>query len=54
MIALLRKLFAPKPERHYPRTTRHRNEQAFCACGYTSPWDYDLRKHFEQTGRIGK
>lgn len=51
MVALLRRLFGRR-ERHYPLATAdiHRT----CKCGYRSPWDYDLRKHFEETGRIGK
>lgn len=53
MIALLRKLFAPKPQRHYIANDDDDPRPAFCACGYHSVWDYNLRKHFEETGRIG-
>lgn len=54
MIALLRKLFAPKPERHYLARTWPGVSLDVCACGHSSPWDFNLRKHFEETGRIGK
>jgi hypothetical protein len=51
MIGLLRRLFN-RPERHYPLGTA--DIQLVCKCGHSSPWDYNLRTHFEQTGRIGK
>ena len=54
MIALLRRLFAPKPERHYPISWTRNVSQAVCSCGHSSVWDYDLRTHFQETGRIGK
>ena len=50
MSKLLRRLFT-KPERHYLTAG---SQWTRCACGFRSPWDYDLRKHFEETGRIGK
>lgn len=53
MIALLRRLFAPKHQRHYIDSTPPFSP-AVCACGHTSYWDYDLRTHFQETGRIGK
>lgn len=54
MIALLRRLFAPKPERHYRDHRENNASSDLCVCGYHSPWDYDLRTHFQETGRIGK
>lgn len=53
MITLLRALFNRR-ERHYRFRGAHNASSALCVCGYHSPWDYDLRKHFEETGRIGK
>ena len=53
MIALLRRLFT-KPERHYINDIPFPGGACICACGFRSVWDYDLRKHFEETGRIGK
>lgn len=53
MIALLRRLFAAKPQRHYPDGAI-KLAQRVCKCGHHSAWDYDLRRHFEETGRIGK
>jgi len=52
MIALLRRLFT-KPERHYIAASGSYTH-AVCVCGHESVWDWDLRKHFEETGRIGK
>lgn len=54
MIALLRRLFAPKPERHYPDSWAYPKSGMVCKCGYHSPWDYGLRTHFQEQGRIGK
>lgn len=53
MIALLRRLFN-RPERHYISNDDDDPGWARCACGFSSGWDYNLRKHFEETGRIGK
>ena len=53
MIARLLTWLGVKPERHYPLDIAG-NFTLTCKCGHTSPWDYDLRKHFEETGRIGK
>lgn len=52
MIALLRRLFTRKPQRHYP--SHWDGHHATCKCGHHSVWDWDLRKHFEETGRIGQ
>jgi hypothetical protein len=51
VIALLRRLFAPKPQRHYEKAWD--GTHATCKCGHHSVWDYDLRRHFEEVGRIG-
>jgi len=53
MIALLRRLFT-KPERHYIADMAFPKSGMVCKCGYHSVWDYNLRTHFEETGRIGK
>jgi hypothetical protein len=53
MIGFLRRLFN-RPERHYPVNSTAYTHHALCACGHTSVWDYDLRRHFEEQGRIGK
>ena len=52
--ALLRRLFAPKPERHYIAAMAFPAGACICKCGFSNVWDYDLRRHFEETGRIGK
>lgn len=54
MIALLRRLFTPKEPRHYPKDSNPFSGLATCKCGHSSVWDYDLRTHFEEQGRIGK
>lgn len=51
MIALLRKLFARRPQRHYARDWD--GTHATCRCGYSNVWDYSLRKHFADMERIG-
>lgn len=51
MIALLRKLFARRPQRHVPH--QWDGTHATCSCGHNSVWDYDLRKHFADMERIG-
>jgi len=51
VIALLLKWLGIRPERHYP--SKWDGTHATCKCGYHSVWDWNLRKHFEQTGRIG-
>lgn len=52
MLTLLRKLFN-RPQRHYV-VDQPPHTHAMCKCGHQSVWDWDLRKHFEETGRIGK
>jgi len=53
VIALLRRLFS-RPERHYINDMTFPAGACICKCGFSNVWDYDLRKHFEETGRIGK
>lgn len=53
MIALLLRWLGVRPERHYPLDIAG-NFTLTCKCGHSSPWDYNLHKHFEETGRIGK
>lgn len=45
--------------RNFERAPRHYLKRwdgthATCACGHHSPWDYNLRKHFEEQERAGK
>jgi hypothetical protein len=42
----------PERERHYP--AKWDGTHATCKCGHHSVWDYDLKRHFEETGRVGK
>lgn len=51
LLQLLRKLSTRKPLRHYP--SHWDGHQVTCKCGHHSAWDWDLRKHFEETGRVG-
>jgi hypothetical protein len=51
VIALLRKLFTRRPQRHYDADWD--GTHATCFCGYHSVDDYNLSKHFSEMERIG-
>ena len=40
-----------RPKRHYP--SRWDGTHATCSCGHHSVWDYNLKTHFAEVGRVG-
>lgn len=46
------KVFKRRPQRHYDADWD--GYYATCFCGYHSVDDWNLHKHFEEMGRVGK